>query len=95
MISNSARVHAGFRIDGRVQGVGFRRWTARRAGAYGLAGTVRNRADGSVEVMVVGDSDEVRCFLSELKDGPRFAKVDGIVKVPCTLPLDASGFVIL
>jgi len=33
--------------------------------------------------------------LSELKDGPRFAKVDGIVKVPCTLPLDASGFVIL
>ena len=38
-----------FVVRGRVQGVGFRDWTRRRAAAGGLAGWVRNRPDGSVE----------------------------------------------
>ena len=35
---------------GRVQGVGFRYYAVQKAGQLGLAGWVRNRYDGSVEM---------------------------------------------
>lgn len=40
-----------FFIFGRVQGVGFRFFTLQQAGKLGLKGIVRNRIDGSVEVI--------------------------------------------
>ena len=39
---------------GRVQGVGFRYYAVQKAGQLGLAGWVRNRYDGSVEMEVEG-----------------------------------------
>ncbi|NIR60559.1 MAG: acylphosphatase, partial [Gammaproteobacteria bacterium] len=44
-----------YRITGMVQGVGFRWWTRSQAEALGLRGTVRNCADGSVEVVAAGE----------------------------------------
>src|SRR5258706_13436350 len=41
-------------IHGRVQGVGFRYFVSGEARALGLRGTVRNRADGTVEVEAEG-----------------------------------------
>lgn len=41
-------------VRGRVQGVGFRAWTVREAKALGLDGWVRNRRDGTVEVLACG-----------------------------------------
>lgn len=51
---------------GRVQGVGFRYYAVQKAGQLGLAGWVRNRYDGSVEMEVEGaetDIDQMILFL--------------------------------
>lgn len=57
--------HVTFR--GHVQGVGFR-WTTRQtAHAYDVNGWVRNCADGSVELEVEGEAEEVDAFLEDLR----------------------------
>lgn len=54
--------------EGRVQGVGFR-WTTRRiAQGYDVRGLVRNLSDGRVEIQAMGDPDEVRDFLQEIRE---------------------------
>lgn len=93
--ADESSVGVGYLIGGRVQGVGFRWWTARHAEVLGIAGTVRNLPDGSVEVMLLGDVEAVRRMRLDLEDGPRFARVDGIAEIPCTLHPDTTGFSIL
>lgn len=66
-------------ISGRVQGVGFRAWTAHEAERLGLAGWVRNRRDGSVEAVFRGAEDQVVSMLDECWRGPRGAVVDNVV----------------
>ncbi len=65
-------------IDGKVQGVGYRAWTVETARRFGLVGWVRNRADGSVEVLVQGTEAAIDRFVAEAGTGPPAAKVDGI-----------------
>jgi acylphosphatase len=62
-------------IHGQVQGVGYRAWTARRAGSRGLKGWVRNCRDGSVEAVFAGEADEVEAMIAECRDGPYGARV--------------------
>lgn len=87
-------VRRGFVVSGRVQGVGFRWWTVRAAERHGLAGTVRNQTDGTVEVMVAGPASGVDALALDLWRGPAFAKVEGVEEVPCVLPSEPSGFTI-
>lgn len=75
------QVRAGYRMRGRVQGVGFRAWAARRAVELGLAGWVRNAADGSVEVRVAGSRAAVARYRLLLASGPPLARVDEITVV--------------
>lgn len=76
MASDQTREQAGFRIHGRVQGVGFRWWTRRTAGQLGIAGSVRNLPDGTVQVRAAGPVDAMREFESLLQRGPRSASVE-------------------
>lgn len=78
------------RVRGRVQGVGFRAWTARQAAALGLAGWVRNRADGSVEAVIGGDADAMAEMLRRLRRGPPLAAVEAVEEEdgPAELPTD-------
>ncbi|MFO1186463.1 MAG: acylphosphatase [Alphaproteobacteria bacterium] len=66
------------RIKGRVQGVGYRDWAILEARALGLAGWVRNRADGSVEALVAGDAADVEVFIMRAGEGPRHARVSAV-----------------
>jgi acylphosphatase len=65
-------------IRGKVQGVGYRNWTERQALARGLAGWVRNRADGSVETVFAGDADNVAGMAESLLRGPPASRVSGV-----------------
>jgi len=66
------------RIEGGVQGVGYRTWTERVAGELGLAGWVRNCRDGSVEAVFCGAADDVAQMLERCKDGPPSAHVTAV-----------------
>lgn len=74
------------RIRGRVQGVGFRDWTVRRARALGLRGWVRNRVDGSVEALFVGPRSVVDRMLGDCRLGPSLARVDAVDAEPAIAP---------
>ncbi len=76
IFSMSARVHAV--VTGRVQAVGFRDFVRREAGAMGLGGWVRNRHDGSVEVVAEGSEEALERFLGSLRRGPPLARVDAV-----------------
>ncbi len=66
-------------IRGRVQGVGYRAWVAVTAQARSLDGWVRNRRDGSVEALFVGDDDVVTDMITACHRGPSAARVDAVV----------------
>jgi acylphosphatase len=66
------------RIEGRVQGVGFRYWTERIAVELGLDGWVRNRRDGAVEALFAGSPDDVAEMLERCRDGPPAAQVTSV-----------------
>ncbi len=67
-----------FVVRGRVQGVGFRWFVEREAHILGIAGWVRNNADGSVEVLAQGTRDQLFGLRSRLQQGPRAARVDDV-----------------
>ena len=68
----------GYRLTGRVQGVGFRWWTRKTGEKLGLRGTVKNLPDGSVEVHAAGSPEKLDRLEEALQGGPRSARVDEI-----------------
>jgi acylphosphatase len=63
------------RIKGAVQGVGYRDWAIAEAKARGLDGWIRNRSDGSVEVLIAGPDAKVEDMLKATTQGPAAAQV--------------------
>ena len=53
--------------SGRVQGVGFRYTCQRLSTTFPITGSVRNLADGSVELVADGDSQAVDAFLTAIR----------------------------
>ena len=66
------------RIEGSVQGVGYRYWAERVATELGLTGWVRNRRDGSVEALFCGPAQDVAVILERCREGPRAAQVSAV-----------------
>ena len=71
-----------YRVRGRVQGVGFRWWTRGVARQLGVTGTVRNLADGSVEVRARGDEPALATLRESIGQGPPGAAVTSIDEEP-------------
>ncbi|HVH74066.1 MAG TPA: acylphosphatase [Stellaceae bacterium] len=67
------------RITGRVHGVGYRAWAMREAGRRNLRGWVRNRLDGSVEILLSGTAADVASMTEACREGPFAAQVDRVL----------------
>jgi acylphosphatase len=65
-------------VHGRVQGVWYRGWTVDQALALGLDGWVRNRRDGSVEMLVSGPDAAIAAMIARCHEGPPAARVERI-----------------
>jgi acylphosphatase len=63
-----AQVH--LNVNGRVQGVGFRAFTQKIAVANNISGWVRNRWNGSVEVVAEGKRKDLKTFIQIIQRGP-------------------------
>ena len=84
------------RIEGTVQGVGYRYALQREAGRLGLTGWVRNRRDGSVESLAQGSADALDALAAWARRGPPAARVSGVTaSVPAEEPDRHTGFEIL
>jgi acylphosphatase len=79
-------------VSGRVQGVGYRYGTVRRAEAAGVVGWVRNRSDGSVEAFVQGAAPDVEALVEWCRHGPRNAAVSGLEVEVAAVDAALAGF---
>jgi acylphosphatase len=83
-----------YRIEGRVQGVGFRYFTRRTARGLGIRGQVRNLPDGSVEAIAEGSPEALEALERRLRAGPPGARVDEVKIQEESAPHEGEDFVI-
>jgi acylphosphatase len=69
-------------ICGKVQGVGFRFFVSRCAQQQNLRGWVRNRLDGSVEALLIGEEAAVTAATEQCRRGPSMGRVDRLDAAP-------------
>ena len=81
---------ARFVVGGRVQGVFFRAGTREQAQRLGLRGYARNRADGRVDVLAVGDAAAIDALAAWLRQGPPQARVDELERLDAN-PAEAGA----
>jgi acylphosphatase len=65
-------------IRGRVTGVFFRAATQREAKRLGISGWVRNRPDGTIELVGEGEEDAIKDMIAWAQHGPSAARVDEV-----------------
>ncbi len=66
-------------IFGLVHGVGFRDYAKRKAAIHGIKGSVTNKSEGNVEIIVQGRDNEVKQFIQLMKKGPSTARIDDFI----------------
>ena len=71
-------VGAEIKVEGFVQGVGFRFFCLRLANSFEINGWVRNNHDGSVSIRAEGDRGQIEELIKNLKIGPRAANVKDV-----------------
>ena len=77
-------------ITGRVQGVGYRAWVRRTAGALGISGWVRNLPTGEVEALFSGAETSVEAMLEACGEGPTFARVEDVRNLGAAEPVSGA-----
>lgn len=81
-------------ISGKVQGVGFRHNTRKKARQLGISGWVRNLEDGRVEVQASGPEQAISEFMNFCKEGPATAYVKNLEQAEVTEKPEGNGFTV-
>lgn len=84
-----------FIASGKVQGVFFRAATREQAVQLGLRGYAKNLADGKVEVLAVGDTEDIEALAQWLRHGPPGAQVDAVERSDIDAATPADEFKVL
>ncbi len=79
-----------YRVEGEVQGVGFRWYVREQARALELAGWVRNEPDGAVVLVAAGEATALDALERGLNIGPRHSTVTDVIRRELT-SFDAVG----
>ena len=81
-------IHRKIVVRGKVQGVGFRDATWRKAMELVIRGSVQNLDDGSVEILASATDKEFKVFENWCRVGPSHARVERLE----ISELDQTGF---
>lgn len=82
------------RVEGRVQGVGFRHFTAQQARRLGVDGWVRNESDGSVHIVAEGPRAALEELIERVMSGPSTARVTRVNPGWMDASGELSGFMV-
>jgi acylphosphatase len=78
-------------VQGRVQGVGFRWYVVEMARELGLAGWVKNTADGNVELAAAGSREALDKLNAAVRAGPRGARIEAVRVLPAIPASDCES----
>jgi acylphosphatase len=82
--------------EGRVQGVGFRYTTKDLARGFDVIGTVKNLPDGTVELIISGENEELTEFLRDLREDSVVAHhIKSVIEEEIAALPDLKGFSIV
>jgi len=90
-VSAEDLTHLRLRIEGFVQAVGYRNFVIAEASKLGLDGWVRNRGDGTVEVLCSGETKAVEALVGACMRGPAGSRVAN-VELHKAEPPEEKGF---
>ncbi len=82
-------------VEGRVQGVFFRDYTQRKAKSLNLSGWVRNKSDGSIEVLLSGPPDSIDAMIDWFQEGSPQSRVTAVNVEEVILTEKLKGFEIV
>jgi len=81
------------RVSGKVQNVGFRFYTVKKAKEFDISGFVKNEMDGSVYIEAEGDPADLVTFTAWCRRGPQWARVDNL-EIQETPVMGYEGFTV-
>lgn len=81
-------------VSGKVQGVGYRYFSQMKAVQYEVTGWVRNLSDSSVEIVAVGNKDQLNAFIEDLRRGNPFSVIEDIQVTECDVTETFRSFTI-
>lgn len=78
-------------VYGKVQGVGYREFVKKHAGAEKIEGSIRNNEDGSVLILAAGDSDNLDNLIDYIYQGSPQSSVEEVAIEIATNVKDFRG----